>query len=621
MDAFYASVEQHDQSRAQGQARHRGRHGRSRRRSGGELRGAPFRRAFGDANERGAAPLPARHLHSPAHAPLQGGLEAGLRGIPRVHAAWSKACRSTRRSSTSRERQAVRRAVPRRSRTRSSDASRSDGPHRVGRSRQPTSCSPRSLPICASPTASSGFGPRKLPQSLDPLPIRPPDGVGKKTAARLEEHGIHTLGQLRLAPDSVLWPLFGRFTQRMRERASGIDERPVVSDWEEKSISAEETFEHDIRKHEQLYAELANLADRTCARMRASKLMAGPGAREDPTPRLHHVHAPDRLLAPHAGQSPHRRDRARPADDAGCRRSRAPRSACSASASRASARRNSSTCSQRTPPRPMRWARPSIAYTKSSATRRSPGPTTCERCDGSVPPREFLAGQRHVQRMRKLKFARLIGLALLVLAGCQAPPQRPVSTTGNLELELIVRRAAPVDADASSSPRDVLVWMMTSGGGAFVWPPKDVLIQTSVREGDTFSVSLNDIEAALKLAAKETTGVEPSYGVSYDPSAARVSRLSTFAKIPNEAGVDYFTSFQEKLSTRMLILIYVDRPCTIRAPERMVDGRPRLAIDAVLPHAGLHWLVVDNGSSGVEYLHATRPQGEVAYVLDGTRSR
>ncbi len=117
--------------------------------------------------------------------------------------------------------------------------------------------------------------PDEVATVLDPLPIRRLSGVGKKTAAKLEGHGIHTLGQLRLAPDSVLWPLFGRFTQRMRERASGIDERPVVSDWEEKSISAEETFEHDIRKHEELYAELANLADRTCERMRARQLMAG----------------------------------------------------------------------------------------------------------------------------------------------------------------------------------------------------------------------------------------------------------------------------------------------------------------------------------------------------------
>jgi DNA polymerase-4 len=117
--------------------------------------------------------------------------------------------------------------------------------------------------------------PEEVTQTLDPLPIRRLFGIGKKTGARLEEHGVHTFGQLRLAPDALLWPIFGRYTQRIRGRASGIDERPVVADWEEKSISAEETFERDIRDHEQLYAELASLADRTCARMRAKQLVAG----------------------------------------------------------------------------------------------------------------------------------------------------------------------------------------------------------------------------------------------------------------------------------------------------------------------------------------------------------
>jgi DNA polymerase IV len=117
--------------------------------------------------------------------------------------------------------------------------------------------------------------PGEVNDVLDPLPIRRLFGIGRKTGARLEEHGIHTFGQLRAAPDALLWPIFGRYTQRVRERASGIDERPVVADWEEKSISAEETFERDIRDHEQLYAELARLADRTCERMRAKELVAG----------------------------------------------------------------------------------------------------------------------------------------------------------------------------------------------------------------------------------------------------------------------------------------------------------------------------------------------------------
>jgi len=60
----------------------------------------------------------------------------------------------------------------------------------------------------------------------------------------------------------------------VRERAAGIDERPVVPDWQEKQVSAEETFETDLRRREDLHAELAKLADRVGARLRAKALLA-----------------------------------------------------------------------------------------------------------------------------------------------------------------------------------------------------------------------------------------------------------------------------------------------------------------------------------------------------------
>jgi DNA polymerase-4 len=118
------------------------------------------------------------------------------------------------------------------------------------------------------------IAPDDVARILDPLPIRRLAGIGTKTAARLEECGLHTFGQLRVASDAVLWPLFGRYTQRVRERAAGIDERPVVADWQEKQISAEETFETDLRRREQLHAELARLADRVGTRLRARQLMS-----------------------------------------------------------------------------------------------------------------------------------------------------------------------------------------------------------------------------------------------------------------------------------------------------------------------------------------------------------
>jgi len=143
-------------------------------------------------------------------------------------------------------------------------------------------------------TASVGVGPNKLVAKiasdlmnpdgltivdvarvhavLDPLPVRRLPGLGRKTGARVEAAGIHTLGELRSAPDAVLWPLFGRYTALTRERASGIDESPVLPEVEEKSLSAEDTFERDIGTPSILQRQLARLADLAASRLRARGL-------------------------------------------------------------------------------------------------------------------------------------------------------------------------------------------------------------------------------------------------------------------------------------------------------------------------------------------------------------
>jgi len=65
--------------------------------------------------------------------------------------------------------------------------------------------------------------PERVREVLDPLPVRRLPGLGRKAGDRVEALGIRTLGELRAAPDSLLWPLFGRYTARIRERASGVD--------------------------------------------------------------------------------------------------------------------------------------------------------------------------------------------------------------------------------------------------------------------------------------------------------------------------------------------------------------------------------------------------------------
>jgi DNA polymerase IV len=143
-------------------------------------------------------------------------------------------------------------------------------------------------------TASVGVGPNKLVAKiasdlmkpdgltvvdaarvhavLDPLQVRRLPGLGRKTGAKVEAAGVHTLGELRSAPDAVLWPLFGRYTAVTRERASGIDERPVLPEVEEKSLSAEDTFERDIGTPGILQRQLARLADLAASRLRARGL-------------------------------------------------------------------------------------------------------------------------------------------------------------------------------------------------------------------------------------------------------------------------------------------------------------------------------------------------------------
>lgn len=109
---------------------------------------------------------------------------------------------------------------------------------------------------------------------LDSLPITRLFGIGKKTAPHLQRIGIHTLRDLRLASDAVLRPVFGRYVAGVKARAAGIDERPVIADWDEKQISAEETFDTDIVDRARLHAELAQLTDRTAARLRSQGWLA-----------------------------------------------------------------------------------------------------------------------------------------------------------------------------------------------------------------------------------------------------------------------------------------------------------------------------------------------------------
>ncbi|MEO7775305.1 MAG: DNA polymerase IV [Steroidobacteraceae bacterium] len=117
--------------------------------------------------------------------------------------------------------------------------------------------------------------PASINTVLDPLSVKRLPGLGRKKGDAVLAAGIATLGELRRASDAQLWPLFGHQSARMRERASGIDERAVTPDWDGRSVSAEETFRADIADVARLRSELLLLSDRTAARLRDKLLSAG----------------------------------------------------------------------------------------------------------------------------------------------------------------------------------------------------------------------------------------------------------------------------------------------------------------------------------------------------------
>jgi DNA polymerase-4 len=82
---------------------------------------------------------------------------------------------------------------------------------------------------------------------LDPLPADMLWGVGPKTSARLAELGIRTIGDIARWPELELIRLFGENGRDLARHAKGIDDRPVVTEHETKSISQEVTFSKDVR--------------------------------------------------------------------------------------------------------------------------------------------------------------------------------------------------------------------------------------------------------------------------------------------------------------------------------------------------------------------------------------
>ena len=88
------------------------------------------------------------------------------------------------------------------------------------------------------------------------LPVEDFWGVGPKTAERMHQMGIFNGAQLRGISLSHLRSVFGKAGEVYYNFSRGIDERPVVTVRERKSVGCEQTFLEDIRQRSKVIIEL-----------------------------------------------------------------------------------------------------------------------------------------------------------------------------------------------------------------------------------------------------------------------------------------------------------------------------------------------------------------------------
>jgi DNA polymerase IV len=122
------------------------------------------------------------------------------------------------------------------------------------------------------PNAITIIPPGEEAQFLSPLPVQSLWGVGPKTAEKLSEIGITTIGALAKTPSKTLALLFGQYGTDLRQRAKGIDDRPVQSEHDVKSISNEVTFPKDLRDEAQLRKTIRELCEQVGRRLRKASL-------------------------------------------------------------------------------------------------------------------------------------------------------------------------------------------------------------------------------------------------------------------------------------------------------------------------------------------------------------
>lgn len=110
---------------------------------------------------------------------------------------------------------------------------------------------------------------------LWPLGIEKINGVGKQTEQHLKSYGIYTIEDIAKTPIEHLEKIAGKWGESLWHKAHGIGNTEITTDWEQKSMSHENTFDTDYTDVDFLHKELIRLTEKTAYSLREDEKLTG----------------------------------------------------------------------------------------------------------------------------------------------------------------------------------------------------------------------------------------------------------------------------------------------------------------------------------------------------------
>jgi DNA polymerase IV len=115
----------------------------------------------------------------------------------------------------------------------------------------------------------------KEKEFLWPLGIEKINGVGKQTEMQLKSMGLYTIEDIARTPLEVLERYVGKWGESLWQKSQGVGNAEIDTNWEQKSMSHENTFDKDYTDTEFLHSEIVRLTEKTAYSLREDELLTG----------------------------------------------------------------------------------------------------------------------------------------------------------------------------------------------------------------------------------------------------------------------------------------------------------------------------------------------------------